>query len=332
MIPHSGERPGVDEGRTLTAALAEPSASVRDEQDVLIDELGVPDLLLGTEPPPKTQWALARRRFFRHKMAVLSLVVLIAMYVLCFGAAFFAPYEQNEQDLLLGDTPPSAEHWLGTDRTGRDQFSELLYAGQISLKIGVAVALVSTVVGTITGAVAGYYGRWIDQLLVQLTDLFLIVPALAVLAIALKKFGYNDLTIILVLAGLGWMVIARVVRGQVLSVKEKEFVEAAKAAGASDRRIVLRHILPNCLGPIMVNATLAVAAAIITESTLSYLGFGVQPPQTSWGNMLEDARGSLGSGKGYLILGPALCVITVVMCINFLGDGLRDALDPQASK
>lgn len=284
------------------------------------------------EPVARSQWALFRRRFLRHKVAVASIFVLVALVILCFGAGWFAPYSNTDQDLLLGSVAPGAKHWLGTDELGRDQFSRLLYAGQISLKIGFAVAVISTLVGTAVGAVAGFAGKWADQLLMRITDLFLVVPALAILAIALKNFGGSDNTIIIVLSFLFWMYVARVVRGQVLSLKEKEFIEAARASGASGTRIIVRHIIPNIVGPIMVNATLAVALAIITESTLSFLGFGVQPPATSWGNMLSDAEGYVGTPQAYLLYAPGLAILITVLCVNFLGDGLRDAFDPQSEK
>jgi peptide/nickel transport system permease protein len=183
-------------------------------------------------------------------------------------------------------------------------------------------------VGTAVGAVAGYFGKWRDSALMRVTDLFLIVPQIAILAIALKRFGHGTFIIVLVLTGLFWMTIARVVRGQVLALKEKEFVEAARAAGASDFRIIVRTILPNLIGPISVNATLSVALAIGTESVLSFLGFGVQRPSTSWGNLLADARGFVTS-QAQLIYFPGLMLLLITLAINFLGDGLRDALDPQ---
>jgi peptide/nickel transport system permease protein len=290
------------------------------------------DLLGEAESAPRTQWQLFRRRFWRHRMAVISSVVLVLIVVACFSASWLAPYEKNEQDLLIGAESPSGQHWFGTDELGRDQLTEIMFAGQISLKIGLAVALVATVVGATLGAVAGYTGRWVDQLLMRLTDLFLVVPAIAILAIAIRKLGNNDVTIILVLAGLGWMYIARIVRGQVLALKEKEFVEAARASGATGRRVIVRHILPNAIGPILVNATLAVAAAVVVESTLSFLGFGVQPPDTSWGRMLSDARGYVGTDSAHLIYFPGLALLLVVLCVNFIGDGLRDALDPQSTR
>lgn len=281
------------------------------------------------EPPARSQWQLFRRRFFRHKAALLAGFVLIGLFAVCFGADYIAPYEKNTQDLLTGPVSPNGDHWFGTDQLGRDTLTELLYAGQISLKIGLTVALLSTAVGTVLGAIAGFYGKLVEQLLMRLTDLFLVVPAIAILAIALKRFGQSDKIIIFVLAGLGWMYVARVVRGLVLSVKEKEFVEAARAAGASSARIIFRHILPNCLGPILVNATLGIAGAIVTESTLSFLGFGVQPPATSWGNMLANAEGNYNQNQ-HLLYFPGLAILLTVLCVNFLGDGLRDAFDPQA--
>jgi peptide/nickel transport system permease protein len=290
------------------------------------------DLQGEAEAAPRSQWQLVRRRFFRHRAAMVSAVVLLLLVIACFGAPVLAPYEKNEQDLLLGATPPSADHVFGTDELGRDQLTEIMYAGQISLKIGFSVALIATLVGASIGATAGYLGRWFDQLLMRITDLFLVVPAIAILAIAIKKFGNKDTTIVLVLAALGWMYIARVVRGIVLSLKEKEYVEAARASGASSRRVVIRHLLPNAMGPILVNATLAVAIAVLLESTLSFLGFGVQPPTTSWGRMLSDARGYVGTSNAHLIYFPGLALLITILCVNFIGDGLRDALDPQAVK
>jgi peptide/nickel transport system permease protein len=288
------------------------------------------ELIEGTAHVARTQWQLFRRRFFRHKGAMLGLFILVVMCVCCYGATWVAPFPKNHQDLLFsGDPGPSWHHLFGVDQLGRDYFSEVLFAGQISLTIGLAVGLLSTVVGTAIGAVAGYYGSWRDAALMRLTDLFLVVPSIAILAIALIKLGTSTLTIVIAFSGLFWMTIARIVRGEVLALKEKEFVEAARAAGASDTRIILRTILPNLVGPIAVNATLGVALAIGTESTLSFLGFGVQRPSTSWGNMLSDARGYVSTPQAFLIYFPGLMLLLVTLAVNFLGDGLRDALDPQ---
>jgi peptide/nickel transport system permease protein len=287
------------------------------------------DLIEGVAPEPTTQWQLFRRKFVRHKGAMIGLAVLLLLMFACYGATWVAPYPKGQQDLLAPVEGPTREHWFGVDELGRDYLTEVLHAGKISLSIGLGVALLSTLVGVALGSIAGYVGRWADAVLMRLTDLFLVVPQIALLAIGLKKFGGSPVTIVLVLAALFWMGIARVVRGQVLSVKEKEFVEAARVLGASGPRIVVRHILPNIIGPITVNATLAVAAAIVSESTLSFLGFGVQRPDTSWGNMLSDARGYVGTDLAYLIYFPGLMLLVVTLAINFVGDGLRDALDPQ---
>ncbi len=295
---------------------------------ILNEEHADLELVQGAEPVARTQWQLFRRRFFRHKLAMLGLVTLIAMFVVCFGARWVAPYK-NVTDLLVEPSGPSWKHWFGVDLLGKDFLTANLYAGQISLKIGLFTALISTALGTITGAVAGYFGNWVDQILMRVTDLFLLLPSLVILAIALRKFGKSEFGIILVLSGLGWMGIARIVRGQVLSIKEKEFVEAARAIGGSPSRIIVRHILPNLVGPIMVNASLAVAGAIIAESTLSFLGFGVQAPKSSWGKLLSDGKESIAT-KAYLIYFPGLFIIAITLAVNFVGDGLRDAFDPQA--
>ena len=325
--PHDGKQDTLRP--TSMGGYADPP--IADPEHVIEATSVLPGVAEGHEPPVRTQWQLFRRRFLRHRLAVLGLLVLVLLYLAVFTADWWVPQDPRLQDVLTGTTSPGSEHWFGTDQLGRDYFAQTIYAGQISLKIGVGVALISTVIGTIMGSIAGYFGRWIDQLLMRLTDLFLIVPAIAVLAIALKKFGTADTVIIVVLASLFWMQIARVVRGQVLAVKEKEFVDAARAAGASSFRIITRHLLPNCIGPIVVNATLAVAFAIVAESTLSFLGFGVQKPQTSWGNLLLDAKGNVQFDT-HLLYFPGLFILLTVLCINFVGDGLRDALDPQSGR
>jgi peptide/nickel transport system permease protein len=312
------------------------SRSVQSSDALEAERLAAADVILapGAEPVARTSWQLFRRRFLRHRLAVASVIILLILFIACFGASWLAPYPRHPPatDLLLGTASgPSAQHWFGTDDLGRDQLTQIMYAGQTSLKIGLAVALLSTATGTIVGALAGYYGRWIDQVLGRVTDLFLIVPEIAILAVALKRFGQTPNWILIVLAALSWMYVARVVRGLVLSIKEKEFVDAARASGASDRRIVVRHILPNCIGPIMVTMTLTIAAVIITESSLSFLGFGVQPPDNSWGLMLSQAEGAAADfSRFYEIFFPGLMILLTVLAVNFLGDGLRDAFDPQS--
>jgi peptide/nickel transport system permease protein len=280
----------------------------------------------------RSQWAIVGRRFLRHRLAVAGAIVLLILMLCCFGATWIAPYPENQQNLVLGAVGPNSEHWLGTDDLGRDFLSELLYAGRISLSIGLAVAVLSTIIGTLLGALAGYLGGWTDEIIMRVVDLFLIVPAIAVLALALRGLGTSPITIILVLSGLGWTSIARVARSEVLSLREKEFVDAAKVLGAGTGRIIVRHMLPNLAGVVAVNVSLAVAAAIIVESTLSFLGFGVQPPQSSWGQLLSNAAGLLGTPQTYLLIFPGVFILVTVLCVNFIGDGLRDAYDQHARR
>ena len=290
------------------------------------------------ETVARSQWTLFRRRFLRHRLAVVAGLVLLLLYLSAIFAKQLAPYDLNPKlsgsVLMQARHGPSLKHLLGTDELGRDQLTRILFAGRISLFTGLSVALVSTIFGTLVGAIAGYFGRWADNLLMRFTDLVLVIPALAILLIAgqkIKTSGGSSPGIVLVLAILFWMPIARVVRGVFLSLKEKEFVEAARASGASSRRIMLRHMLPNSIGPIVVNATLVVGLAIITESTLSFLGFGIQPPTVSWGNMLAQSEGSVGTPQAYLVYFPGLAILLTVLAVNYLGDGLRDAFDPQST-
>ncbi|WP_350350515.1 ABC transporter permease [Microbacterium sp. A8/3-1] len=285
--------------------------------------------LLAEQEPHKAPTRQLLKGFLRHRLGVVSLIVLVILLIACFGAGWIAPYPQGQQDLLTGPTPPSGAHWLGTDELGRDYLSEILFSGQISLAIGLAVAVLATVVGTALGAISGYVGGWIGELIMRITDLFLIVPAIALLAVILQGLGPSPTTIVLALTALGWTYIARVVRAQVLSLREKDFIDAARGIGASGFRIVVSHLLPNLAGVIVVAMSLAVASSIIAESTLSFLGFGVQPPQTSWGSMLSQAAGYVGTPQVYLLYFPGLFILVTVLCVNFIGDGLRDALDPQ---
>jgi peptide/nickel transport system permease protein len=281
---------------------------------------------------------LAWRRFRRHKPAIISALVLGLIALLCilvtvnlFGFRI-SHYTYRSQNLLVIRHSPSWNHLFGTDQLGRDLFTRVLYGGRISLLVGVTVAVSSGVIGAVVGAVAGYHGGTIDNILMRVTDLFLAIPFLVVLLIGqklLEKFipGGSVLHVVMILTLFFWMTDARIVRGVYLSLKEKEFVEAAKASGASDTRIMFYHMLPNAMGPIVVNATLLVAAAILTESALSFLGFGVQPPTPTWGNLLSASRGFITTDP-YLIWFPGLAILITVLAVNFLGDGLRDALDP----
>jgi peptide/nickel transport system permease protein len=322
------------------------SSSKNDEVVIGAPELPAEKVSIGpltpavNEPPARSQWQLFFRRFRRHKLAVGSLVVLVILYVLVSFPTLTAPYPRHLP--LSLPKPPSGKHLLGTDDLGNDQLTLMIYAAHLSMTIGLLVAIISTVIGTLVGAMAGYFGGWVDQVLMRVTDLFLVVPALAVIAVAqqglenkeLPGFGRvsSSTLIVGIVSILFWMYIARVVRGLFLSLKEKEFVEAARASGASSWRIMFRHILPNIIGPIVVNTTLIVAQAILLESTLSFLGFGIKPPAVSLGSMMSDAEQWVGTHNAYLIYFPGLVLLLIVLCVNFLGDGLRDAFDPQSSK
>ncbi len=284
----------------------------------------------GLELKSRSQWAYARRRFFRHRLAMVSLVVLVTILLAGVFAPLIAPYPFAAQDFAHSGQPPSlaGKHYFGTDVLGRDYFSRVIYGIRTSAKVALIVTLVSTIVGTIIGAVAGYYTGWIDNVLMRFTDLILTLPGLAVLLTAAAFIGTGNPTrVAFILALLFWTGLARIVRGSFLSLREKEYVEAAKAAGSGDLRIMFRHMLPNAIGPIVVNATLIVGIAILTEAALSFLGFGIQPPNPSLGKLISDGQ-DVSSSMWWLVTFPGLTIVLIVLCINFIGDGLRDALDP----
>jgi peptide/nickel transport system permease protein len=270
---------------------------------------------------------LAWLRFKRHRLAIASLAVLVLLGLAVIFAPLIARYDVIEQDLLGMLVGPGGSHWFGTDNLGRDEFARVLYGGRISLLVGLSVALSAGIIGGLVGAFAGYYGGWADNLLMRVTDLFLAIPFLVILIIASRAMGGSVFDIVLILSLFFWMGQARIVRGVFLSLKEKEFVEAARACGASDARIIFGHMMPNALGPMIVNVTLGVAAAILAESSLSFLGFGIQPPTPSWGNLLNDAQ-NFTLIAPWLVWFPGLAILVTVLAVNFLGDGLRDAFDP----
>jgi peptide/nickel transport system permease protein len=250
------------------------------------------------------------------------------MFVVSLAAGWLAPYDPNFIDLKGVLMPPSGEHLLGTDPLGRDVLSRIIYGSQVSLKVGFVAVGLATLIGLLVGALAGYYGGWVDQLLMRLVDLMLCFPTffliLAVIAI-LEPSIWN----IMVVIGLtSWMGVARLVRAEFLSLREREFVMAARALGASDMRLIWRHMLPNALAPVMVSATLGVAGAILTESALSFLGLGVQPPTPSWGNILTAGKDNIEIAW-WLSLFPGLAILITVMSYNLLGEGIREAIDPR---
>jgi peptide/nickel transport system permease protein len=271
-------------------------------------------------------------RFFHHKLAVVGLVI-ITLFVLM---AIFAPVIAPQDPLEVGyefEAKPSSEHLLGTDQVGRDVLSRLIYASRISLSVGLGAVSIYVVIGTILGAIAGYMGKWADMLIMRITDVFMSFPFLMVILVLVSVMGPSLFNIILVLGILGWPPIARLVRGSVLSLKEMDYVKAGVALGYTAPKILLHHILPNALAPILVNATFGIASAIIMEASLSFLGMGVQPPTASWGNMLTEAQSlTVLAGQPWLWIPPGVMIILAVISINFMGDGLRDAVDPKSFK
>ena len=288
----------------------------------------------GLEIKPRSQWDLARARFLRHKLAMGSLVVLAIIFAAGIVAPALTPYEFDVIDLPQAELGPTLQdrHWFGTDELGRDYFTRVLFGVRTTISVALLVAVIATAVGTLVGALAGYYGGWLDNLLMRFTDLVLTLPFLAVLLTAAAFLGQGQpVRVALIVAGLSWTYLARIVRGTFLSLKEKEFVEAARAMGASDARMMLRHLLPNSLGPIIVNATLTVATAILIEAALSFLGFGVRPPNPALGVLISDGQGRM-LDLWWLVTIPGVVIVTICLCVNFIGDGLRDALDPTQAR
>lgn len=285
-----------------------------------------------TEP----MWRMTLRRFLRHRLAAAGMIVL-ALLIIAGLLAFLAPHDPDKINAAQKLQGPSSTHWLGTDLLGRDVFARLLYGARISLSVGLLATAVALVIGTLVGALAGYYGGVLDNVLMRVVDVFLSFPSLFVLIVLgsiLRNTEFAHLRGgLLPLAGiiglLSWMTVARVVRATFLSLREVEFVEAARSLGAGHTRIMIRHILPGAVGPIIVQGTLQVAYSILTESGLSYLGFGIQPPTASWGNMLNDAQRYM-LRLPWMAVAPGLMIFLTAMAINYVGDGLRDALDPRS--
>jgi ABC-type dipeptide/oligopeptide/nickel transport system permease subunit len=281
----------------------------------------------------RSQTQMVVRRFLAHRLAVASLVVLLLVIVgsLVGGRLWKYGYADITDEF---STPPSWEHPMGTDDIGHDSMARILRGSQKSVQVALLVALLSTTFGAVLGALAGYYRGAVDSVLMRFTDLVLTVPAIAILAVlaaTLADRAGNWFFVALVLAALLWTYIARVVRGQFLSLREKEFVEAARALGASDRRIIFRHLLPNGTGAIIVNATITVAVAILLEAALSYLGVGIRPPDTSLGLLVQDGQ-QAATTRPWLFYFPGLIIVIIALTVNFVGDGLRDAFDPTQTR
>ncbi len=288
---------------------------------------------------PRTLRDIAWQQFRHHQMAMFGSAILGILILGTIFVSVLSPYSPTDSSLRERRDPPSLIHPMGTDTLGRDLMTRVFYGGRISLTIGLGATLVGVLIGVFIGAMAGFYGGKTDEILMRLTDLFLSLPRiflLIIMAILLREVDVPILKangdmggIILILGLLSWTSVARLVRGQFLSLKEKEFVESARAVGDTNARIIFRHILPNTATPVIVAATLLVARNIISESGLSFLGFGVQPPTPTWGNMLNAAQDEMRKGNWWMAFFPGLMIFLTVISINYIGDGLRDALDPR---
>ncbi|HEY9721226.1 MAG TPA: oligopeptide ABC transporter permease [Oscillatoriaceae cyanobacterium] len=285
----------------------------------------------------ESYWGGVWRRFRKHKLALAGLIVLVVLVLAAVFGPFIIHYKFDDLDLNHTKEAMSWAHPLGTDDLGEDTLVRLLYAGRVSLTVGLCAAVFGVAIGSLVGALSGFYGKWVDGVLMRVADVVLAVPVLMlimVLSTFLKSVAFPGGQIgiiIFILAITGWMTVARLVRGEFLSLREQEFIEAARAVGMDDRKIITRHLLPNAMAPIFVAATLGVADAIMMESALSFLGFGIQPPTPTWGNMLTNAQQYM-IDEPWLAFYPGFMIFLTIVSVNFVGDGLRDALDPKLKR
>lgn len=270
----------------------------------------------------------AWERFKSNRLALISLIIMAALILLALLAPVIAPYDPADQDLMNRLQPPSREHWFGTDDLGRDLLSRVLYGARVSLAVGIFSVLLNVVIGVVVGSLAGYYGGRLDSLLMRFADILLAFPNFFVLITVVTLLRPSLFNIIVVFVVFGWMGKARLLRGQIMSVKNREFVDAARTIGMSDFRIIFVHILPNAIAPVIISATLQMGSMILTESSLSFLGLGIQPPTASWGNLLQSAQSlTIMTKAPWYPFIPGFMIFLTIMCFNFIGDGLRSALD-----
>lgn len=315
-------------------------------------ELERPSLSLGSLAAkeiktPLTPGQLIWRRFRKHRMAVMGGIgaVLLVLFIVI-GSIVYPESKANETDLVARLSAPNGTHWFGTDSVGRDVFVRIIYGGQISLFIGILSVIVSVSLGTLIGGAAAYYGGWVDSILMRFTEAMLAIPSLFLLIVLAKFIGREvgqvvilgrtfsgSIGIVILVIGLtSWMYLARIVRANVLSIKELDYVSASKALGATDTRVFFRHLVPNTLGPIIVSSTLGLAGSILTEAYVSFLGLGVQQPTATWGNMMQQAQSFLTRGAWWMWVFPSIFIVFIILCVNLLGDGLRDAFDPRSNR
>jgi peptide/nickel transport system permease protein len=296
------------------------------EETPLEETFTLPALVVEVLGEEESYFHLILRRFLKHRLAVVGLIVFTLIVLM----AIFAPLITTQSPYNVDNAfvaPPSAAHLLGTDEVGRDVFTRLIYASRVSIIVGVGAVAIYILIGTVLGALSGYMGKWVDNVIMRITDVFMSFPYLMVILVLVSILGPSLFNITIVIGLLGWPPVARLVRGSVLSIREMDYVKAGVALGYSTPKILFQHILPNAIAPILVNATFGVAQAIILEASLSFLGMGVQPPTASWGNMLTQAQSlTVLASQPWLWIPPGVMILLAVLSINFVGDGLRDAL------
>jgi len=287
----------------------------------------------GTEEAERgtSLWRDAWQRLGKNKMAVISTVILILTVLASFIGPFFLKLSYETQNLQLGAVPPDVRHWLGTDTLGRDLFVRILYGGRVSMSVGFCATAVALTIGVFYGAISGFLGGKIDMLMMRVVDIIFALPFTVFVILLMVFFGRKFVLLFVAIGAVQWLTMARIVRGQVLSLRHQEFIEAAEALGLSKPRIIFRHMIPNALGPIIVYATLTVPAVMLLEAFLSFLGLGVQPPMSSWGVLIKEGAEVMEEFP-WLLVFPGLVLAITLFSLNFLGDGLRDALDPRAAK
>jgi oligopeptide transport system permease protein len=287
----------------------------------------------GTEEAERgtSLWRDAWQRLGKNKMAVISTVILILIVLASFIGPFFLKLSYETQNLELGAVPPGVQHWLGTDTLGRDLFVRILYGGRVSMSVGFCATAVALTIGVFYGAISGFLGGKIDMLMMRVVDIIFALPFTVFVILLMVFFGRKFVLLFVAIGAVQWLTMARIVRGQVLSLRHQEFIEAAEALGLSKPRIIFRHMIPNALGPIIVYATLTVPAVMLLEAFLSFLGLGVQPPMSSWGVLIKEGAEVMEEFP-WLLIFPGFVLAITLFSLNFLGDGLRDALDPRAAK
>ena len=286
---------------------------------------------LATAEKGSSLWADAWIKLSRNHLALFGLAVVLTLCLVSLLTPWIAPYGYEQQNLMLGASPPSAEHWLGTDVFGRDMLTRIMYGGRVSLLVGFIATAVALLIGVLWGAIAGFVGGRVDTVMMRMVDILYALPFMIFIVLLMVVFGRNIFLLFFAIGAVEWLTMARIVRGQVMSLRRQEFVEAAHSLGLSQWAIIRRHIIPNTLGPVIVYTTLTIPSVMLLEAFLSFLGLGIQPPQSSWGLLINYGVETMEEYP-WLLIFPGTALSLTLFALNFLGDGLRDALDPRASK